>query len=127
MPQLKIEVLFNHPVKNKGMLGYSEDSLSFDEIISLENIIGVLNVAPEFFKELELFATRNQVSSKRQTGDGRVCMRCFKAFLIKKSKEYNLDEVEMKVLVLSLGSGYIGHNGYYLDGENAYITNDLNI
>jgi hypothetical protein len=105
--------------------GLGEGSLELSDLLSLKNVIEEFNMPSELFQELTLFASRNLLPYERQNNQKRVCIRCFRAFLINAAKAYGLDDLQIKVLMLALGRGFVGHNGFYIDGESLQRVSDI--
>jgi hypothetical protein len=71
-------------------------------------------------KEVEQFVIRNcliKVSQEHSLSPmQRCCPHCLKAFVLQIAQEQGINEKVQKELLRKL-PGSIGHNGYYVDGE----------
>ena len=81
-----------------------------------------LNISQEFFDELESFAERNKIIYENNP-HGRVCLLCFKAFLMEKTEEYYISGRE-KNIILGIFHCEAGHSNHFLDaGELKSVKN----
>jgi len=84
------------------------------------SLLNIVNKRPidkrtnEFLKEVNRFLKRNSFN----TGSKEViCLRCLKAFIIVKAKDYEIP-IHIKDYFLSRMKCEIGHDEYYLDSGN---------
>ena len=71
----------------------------------------VLRLHPRLLLELEAFRSRNSAPSTISA----YCIRCLKAHLIKKAREFHMEE-EIENIHHEL-EDEVGHEGYYLDAD----------
>ncbi|MBS3088531.1 hypothetical protein J4402_02005 [Candidatus Pacearchaeota archaeon] len=95
---------------------------ALEHAVSLEGTGGriILHGLPDsLLAELENFAKRNACAVS-EVEEGKIhhcCVKCLKAFALRKSKEIQLDEKRTNWLVDMFGEETEGHEGYYIDGE----------
>lgn len=95
---------------------YNED-ISIYEIRALLSIYRNLDLPYKLLREIKDFVRRNLLSVTIDDitySTDRVCVRCLKAFIYKKAKEYKLTDYATRFLLRNFECG-IGHNSYYAD------------
>jgi hypothetical protein len=113
----KIQAVENFAA-SKSMVKFSDDSVSINQIAELRPIMKLLDIPLILLSDVIEYTKRNLLYDNKKDREERTCMRCFKAFLIDKSREYKLNDLKIKLFVLSFGGGFIGHNGFYMDGDS---------
>ncbi|MEK6856003.1 MAG: hypothetical protein AABX66_02475 [Nanoarchaeota archaeon] len=81
---------------------------------------GIL-IQDELIASIESFVERNNVIEPKGTSHTS-CPHCLKAHTIKKAKELELDRESVRFLS-NLIKGNLGHDGYYLDGDELIKIN----
>ena len=95
---------------------------ALEHATSLEGTGGkiILHGLPDdLLVELENFAKRNACAVSEVEG-GKIhhcCVKCLKAYALKKAKEIQLDEKRTSWLIDLFGEEAEGHEGYYIDEE----------
>ncbi len=108
-------------IKNTFSVGEDMDFLEINLISVWDHFFGL---PKEFLRELEEFGKRNSFFVERRDEDFeevecKICARCFKAHLIMKAKEYNVNHKVTQFLASQLPCR-AGHGDYYLDGDNVF-------
>jgi len=89
-----------------------------------EHAFSVVEHAPqvpkEFWIELDNFVNRNTIAetSDRNGKTKHYCMHCLKAHALKIAQQRGLKNGEMKLIGRLFEKNHLGHEGYYIDGEN---------
>ncbi len=91
---------------------YSGEDLDLAEIRKIRRFSEMLNLSDEFFNDLESFAKRNKIEG--ENFNAKVCMPCFKAFLIKRAHDHSIPRGAIKFFAKCFNCES-GHFGYYMD------------
>lgn len=89
-------------------------NMLYKKMIALKK--GII-IPDNLINEMENYTKRNILKPCNESEIFDFCPACFKAHLIKKGKEMELDKKAIKYLENEF-YGLIGHNGYYIDEDN---------